>query len=175
MDFASGVAAAYNKKWAYNNTFSVQFIFAKYLKTKIGWTSADEKGLDIHIKGVSTPQFTNQAIETYIGDRWRVHNGRNELWKFTITFKDHNQLSLYRKFINTYNAQKIQYFDDIRMTVILLKDADYVSQADSILFTFNDVMIDSVGQVQFSNESDTQIVEFDVEFKCLSPVIGAPT
>jgi hypothetical protein len=171
MNFAEGVDKAYKIKWAYVNTFQVQFLFSELMKENVGWTPDDEDGLNINIKGISTPQYTNQPIEVYVGDQWKIHNGRNELWKFTISFRDQDQLTLYRKFVKSYNWQKTAYFDQCKMDITLWKDADYQDEGDEILFVFNNVMIESVGQVQFSNETEAQIAEFDVEFKCTTPLI----
>jgi len=171
MDFAKGLEKAYSTKWSYINTFRVQFLFSDFIRSSVGWTPEEEDGLTINIKSISTPQYTNQAIESYVGDRWKIHNGRNELWKFTISFRDQDQMTLYRKFIKSYNWQKTSYFDDIKMQVTLFKDGDYHGENERVLFHFDEVMIESVGQVQFSNETESQIAEFDVEFKTSAPFI----
>jgi len=172
MDFRTGLERAYNTKWSYINTFTVEFLFTNYMQQHAKWSPDDAKGLNIHIKSISTPQFTNQPIESYIGDKWYVHNGRNEMWRFTISFRDHDSLNLYRKFITMYNYQKDAYFNQIKTGIKLYKDPDYAGEKSYLLFDFEESMIESVGQVQFSNETEAQIAEFDVEFKCINPIVG---
>jgi len=172
MDFKTGLERAYNTKWSYINTFTVEFHFGDYISKKAQWTLDELRNINLHIKNISTPQYTNQPIEAYIGDKWYTHNGRNEMWRFTISFRDHDNLKLYRKFLTMYNYQKDAYFDDIKTGIKLYKDADYAGQKAALLFDFSESMISSVGQVQFSNETEAQIAEFDVEFKCVQPIVG---
>ena len=53
------------------------------------------------------------------------------------------------------------FLDVFRVKVI--KKADYLNESDIVIATFEKCLIDSVSQVQFSNETEAQIVEFDVE------------
>jgi len=179
MNFKEGLQRAYNTKWTYINTFTVQFDWGPAAKAA-GFTEEDRLGLNINIKNCNTPQYTNQSIEVYTGDRWFIHNGRNEMWKFTMTFRDHDQLSIYRKFVKLYAWQKTDYFDNVKNTIILYKDSDYIGQPQSPVFEFHDVMIESIGSLSFSNETEAQIAEFDVQFKTSYPEVdpfenpGAP-
>ena len=172
MDFRTGLARAYDTKWSYINTFTVEFLFTDYITKEAKWTQEDIQNINIHIKSISTPTYTNQPIEAYIGDKWHIQNGRNEMWRFTISFRDSDKLRLYRKFLLMYQAQKDNYFDDVKTGIKLYKDADYADENSSLVFDFAESMVESVSQVQFSNETEAQIAEFDVEFKCVSPVIG---
>lgn len=169
MSFADELQKAYDTKWAFVNTFRVQFHFSDKMKKLGVWSLKDETDMNIFIKSINTPQYTNSPIEVYIGDQWRIHNGRNEMYRFTISFRDKDQLYLYKKFIQTYNYQRTEYFNDIKMTIQLFKDGDYYGEKEKLITTYNDVMIESISQIQFSNETEAQIAEFDVEFKCTKP------
>ena len=171
MDFSKGLKRAYDIKWSYVNTFTVQMQFEENIAKFIGWSTADEKDVNLNIININTPQLTNNPVEMYIGDRWKIHNGRDEIYNFSITFRDQDQLALYRKFVKAYFYQKSHYFDDIKMTITLYKDADYMTEVDRKIFNFEDVMISSVSQIQFNNTTEAQIAEFDVEFKCAYPLI----
>ena len=172
MDFRAGLSRAYNTKWSYINTFTVEFLFSDSMIALANWSQDEIRDINIHIKSISTPPYTNQPIEAYIGDKWYSHNGRNEMWRFTVSFRDSDKLRLYRKFLTMYMEQKDNYFDEVKTGVKLYKDADYADEGSSLVFDFADSMIESVSQVQFSNETEAQIAEFDVEFKCVNPVIG---
>jgi len=170
MNFADVVSKAYDTKWSYINTFGIQFHFSQYTIREAQWTEEEIKNLEMCVKNINTPQFTNTPIEGFVADMWKIHNGRNELFKFNITFRDYNQMSLYRRFVRTYNTQKMAYFDECAMTITLSKDNDY-GGTDKILFNLEDTMIEAIGQLQFSNETEAQIAEFDVNFKCKNPII----
>ena len=59
--------------------------------------------------------------------------------------------------------KKTTYPEDSYLTVKVIKKADYLNESDIVIATFEKCLIDSVSQVQFSNETEAQIVEFDVE------------
>jgi len=172
MKFADGLIKAYETKWSYINTFSVQFTWSDEVKNMIGWTSGDDYNINLNIINIDTPEFTNQNIEAYIGDRWVIHNGRDELYRFSMTFRDQDQLKYYKMFTTVYLLQKSSYFDDVKSVITLNKDADYIGEMDNTIFQFNDVMIDAVSQLQFNNTTEAQIAEFSVTFKCSSPELN---
>ncbi len=171
MDFSKAISKAYETKWSYINTFTVHMYFEPKIAEFIGWSQSDETDINLNIISINTPQLTNSPVEMYVGDRWKIHNGRDELYKFSITFRDQNQLDLYKKFTKAYFYQKTHYFDDIKMTISLYKDADYVDEVSSKIYSFEETMIDSISQIDFNNTTEAQIAEFTVEFKCAYPLI----
>ena len=174
MEFAKGLLQAYDKKWSYVNTFTVQFQLGPLTKRLYPDTAnLEREEINLNIISVDTPQFTNQNIEVYIGDQWKIHNGRDEMYRFSITFRDEAQMSLYKQFVKMYQLQKTAYFDQIKMTITIYKDADYHNETNKIVFNLTESMIDSVSQVQFNTTSENQIAEFTVQFKCTTPIVGA--
>lgn len=173
MDFAKGLTRAYETKWAYVNTFTVDISFADNIASAIGWTTEYKRNINLNIISIDTPQFSNQPIEVYVGDRWKMHNGRDELYRFSITFRDQDQLTLYRKFVKAYLMQRTEYFDHTKAQILLIKDNDYIisETGGQNLFDFQDVLIDNVSQIQFNNTTETQIAEFTVQFKCALPIL----
>jgi hypothetical protein len=173
MDFAKGLLKAYETKWSFINTFTVQIQFPNQIKQFIKWTNEDERGVNINIVSIDTPQFSNAPIESFIGDRWVMHNGRDEMYRFSITFRDQDQMSLYKKFVSAYLMQRQKYLDEAVMTITLWKDADYLDDDLPLkpLFNYENVLIDSVSQVQFNNTTENQIAEFTLQFKTTTPII----
>jgi hypothetical protein len=172
MDLAKGLLKAYETKWSYVNSFRTHIQFAGPIKRAIGWTNADEENINLNIVSIDTPQFSNQSIEVFVADRWKVHSGRDELYRFSITFRDQDQMKYYKKFVTAYFLQKRDYFDNVKMNISLYKDADYWGEKEKKLYEFENTMIESVSQLQFSNNTEAQIAEFTVQFKCTTPKLS---
>jgi hypothetical protein len=165
MKLFEGIEYAYNRKWSMANTFTVQLHLGSFLTDTVGKFEDD---LNISVVSFTTPDFNNTPIEAYIANKWIIANGRDELKRFSITFKDHSQMALYRKFLQIYEYTKERYFDDVAMTVILLKDADYYNEYDLPIINFDDTIIESVSNLALSNDTEAQIAEFTVSFKCVT-------
>ena len=171
MKLKDGITKAYETHWSMINTFSVNFNFGRNLNMQRLLKTKFDDSLNLHIVSLSTPDFQNTPIETFVGNRWRIHNGRDELYKFSITFRDKDQMWIYKSFYNLYRETKEQYFDNCSFNVTIYKDADYYSESDKKFMELNGTIIESLSNLQFSNDTQNQIAEFTVNFKCISPNI----
>lgn len=157
------------------NTFSVQIDIDPRLevlvKQKLNLSGEKVFGsdLDIHVVKMSTPEFNNQGIESFVANKWRIHNGYDQLYRFTMTFRDHENLALYKRFYEIYEESKHNYFDIVSFKITLRKEADWHGQSDEPFFEYEGTMIEALGSVTFDNTNESQVVEFDVNFKCVSP------
>ena len=169
MNLKDGITKAYETHWSMINTFTVNFNFPwnmeRLLKVKF------DDSLNLNIISVTTPDFTNTSIETFIGNKWRTQNGRDELYRFSIRFRDKNQMKLYKSFFDLYRETKEQYFDNCSFKVIIYKDADYYNESNRKFMELNGTIIESLSNLEFSNDTQNQIAEFTVNFKCVSPNI----
>lgn len=172
MRLQSAVREAYKRRWSYINNFEVylNWVGGSGSPASIaGFKSGQD--ISLNVKAISTPQFTNDAIEFYQCGSWRIQNGRPNIYTFNITFLDEDQLKLYRQFVVMFLAQQSMYFDDAKFTTTIVKCADYLNERDKTLFEFSDCLLSSVGAVNFSNETEAQIAEFEVEIKSITPLI----
>lgn len=171
MNFADGLRQAHYKKWAFINTFKVQFVFFDDdVKDDIDWYGfKDSDDINLHVISVDTPQMTNQPIEVFVANRWVIQNGRDELYRFSMTFRDSDNLSLYRSFVKLYQRTREDYFDHVKFTVLLTKEGDWHNQQDQVLYAFENSIVESVSQIQFNNATENQIAEFTVNFKTTFP------
>jgi len=172
MKLKDGITKAYETHWSMINTFTVEFQFGKNLNMKNLLKTKFDDSINLHIVSVDTPSFQNNPIETFIGNKWRIQNGRDELYKFSITFRDKDQMRLYKSFFNLYKETKEQYFDNCCFSVTIYKDADYYGEKDKKFMVLNGTIVESLSQLQFSNDTQNQIAEFTVGFKCVSPNIN---
>lgn len=168
VKLSEGIKEAYQRKWSMINTFTVQIILPPALIGKVG-VLGDE--LNLNIISVLTPDFTNDPIEAFIANKWFIHNGKDQLYRFSITFRDQDQMKLYRKFMTIYNFAKENYFDDIKMTIIIMKDGDWDNEYDKSLMTLDGALVEGVSNLSFSNDTENQIAEFTVNFKCNAPYV----
>lgn len=165
---ADAINDAYNRRWSMINTFTAEIHLPSYLRSKVG--SFDED-INLNIVSVTTPDFTNDPIEVFVANRWVIQNGKDSLYRFTITFRDHDQMSLYKKFMRIYNLTKENYFDDIKMNIVINKDPDWANESDKKFMHLWGVLVEGVSNLSFSNDTENQIAEFTVSFKCNSPVV----
>lgn len=163
MKLSDGIQEAYNRKWAMINTFTVQMFLPDTLEAIVGRIG---ENINLNIISMQTPDFTNDPIESYIANKWFIQNGKDELYRFTMTFRDQDQLSLYKKFMFIYNFSKENYFDDVAMSINIIKDADWGSEVDKKFLGLEGVLIEAISNVSFSNDTESQIAEFTVSFKC---------
>ena len=169
MNLKDGITKAYETHWSMVNTFTVEFNFPIYLERFLKVRFDDS--INLCIKSVNTPDFQNSPIEAFVGNKWRIQNGRDELYKFSITFRDKDQMRLYKSFYDIYKETREQYFDNCSFDVIIYKDADYYDETDKKFMALNGTIIESLSQLQFSNDTQNQIAEFTVNFKCIAPNI----
>lgn len=172
MKLSEGIQKTLNTKWSFINTFDVQFVFNDDIKEITKWVDdTDGKNLNLHIINIDTPEFTNQAMEAFIGNRFVIQNGRDELYRITITFRDSDNFNYYRKFVKLYQATRENYFDSIKFTIIISKDADWYGQIDQTLFSLEDCIMENVSKLNFSNATENQIGEFSITIKVVKPVL----
>lgn len=168
MKLADAVTLAYQRQWSMINTFSVEIHMPPKLEIEVGQITKDH---NINIVSVQTPDFTNDPIETFIANKWFIQNGKDTLYRFSITFRDYNQMYLYSKFMQIYNLTKENYFDDVALTIILYKDSDWLNEYDRPFMVFYGTLVEGVSNLSFSNDTEAQIAEFTVNFKCNQPVV----
>ena len=175
MILAKGIQQAYETEWSMANTFTIAMtipervlfnLFEHGLESDFKFEFSDQ--LNLHIVSISTPDFTNDPIEAYVANKWRINNGKDSVKQFSITFRDHNQMSLYRKFLHLYDVTKESYFDDVAMTINLNKDPDWFNESFLPFMEFNGVIVMAVSNLALSNITESEIAEFTVTFKCVS-------
>ncbi|UOK16786.1 hypothetical protein [Vibrio phage phiKT1024] len=169
MKISDGIKQAYDRQWSMINTFTVQINTPPAVQSEVGTFTDD---INLNIISVSTPDFVNDPIEAFIANRWFIHNGKDQLYRFSITFRDQNQMSLYRSFLKIYNMSKTNYFDDVAMSIIISKDADWFNESDKILMELGGTMIEGISNLDFSNDTENQIAEFTISFKSTTPIIN---
>jgi hypothetical protein len=169
MKLSDGIKKAYDTQWSMVNTFTVQIDVPLFFVDEDIDFFGDE--LNLNVISVQTPDFTNDPIEVYIANKWVIQNGKDALYRFSITFRDQDQMSLYKKFMKMYELTKDSYFDEVAMTIHIRKDADWSNEEEKPLMKFEGVLIEAVSNLALSNDTENQIAEFTVNFKSNSPYV----
>lgn len=166
MKLSEAVSLAYQRKWSTSNNFTVQIILKGAVVSSVGQFGED---INLSIVSIKTPDISNSGIEAYVANMWRIHNGRDNLYTFSITFRDYDQMSLYHKFQNMYRISKEAYYNDAAIDVVLYKDPDWHDESTREIIRLEDSIIAAVSNLDFNNTSEAAVAEFTVEFKCVNP------
>ena len=184
-----------NKNWTRINNFFIDIFFEPGTKSTIknegqsvkansygpidfarmcGWNQISKDDLNAALIGVTTPEYQNALINEYVSYEWRYHQGRDQLYRFTMIFRDFDQMTLYNTFRTLYTKSKEQYFDKIKMNIKVYLDSDFGVESMPI-FQTSEAIIESMSQLQFSNNTENQIAEFSINFVCNTVVVGGET
>ncbi len=113
----------------------------------------------------STPQYTNNTINKYVGFEFRYHQGRDELYRFTLTFRDFDSMTLFNTFRKAYYLTKDNYINHSFFDIKLIPSEDF-GVKERPLFQTSTAIIENLSQLQFSHNTENQIAEFSVSFMC---------
>lgn len=143
----------------------------------LAWNDKDNERLSLHLIDLTLPQLTYSLISSYNGKRYSHHTGRPAEYKFNMKFRDSNQLEFYRLFCTQFREQDYRYFDDVYFDVFVSKDSDYgdginigkqtnvdYTKQSSPLMSLKRCLIESISQLNFSNNTQNQHIEFSVDF-----------
>lgn len=159
------IQKAYKKNWTLTSNFNVKILQSmdSVFKDLAFMKMADE--INMHIVNVSLPDITGHSLENWQVDRYRIQIGNDQTYRFTIDFIDHNNLELWRSFLDAYMLSRDNYFDVCKLEILIYKEDDYEPDANSIpLIGFSECMIESVGKVSLSNEN-VEMSKFIISFK----------
>lgn len=171
MNLSQGITKAYETKWCFANSFTVKFTFNEYTPYMRELESDD---INVNILSITTPEFSNSPVELWIGNRWRIQNGRANLYRYSITFKDKDQMKLYRLWNALYSESGHQYFDAVSFTTNIFKDKDWLNeeQSETPLISLGQSIVESISQLTFNNDIQNQIAEFTVQIRCVAPLVN---
>lgn len=169
MTLSTAITKAYELKWSFVNSFHVEFDFKPDKFGKMPFFQFTQDDLNMTIVSLNTPELSNSPIDVWIADRWRTQNARDNLYRFSITFRDVSQMILYTEWTKMYMNTRNQYFDNQCMKITVTKDADWVSQGPRKIMELDNTIIESISQISFSNNTQNEIAEFTVNFRCTKP------
>ena len=168
MKLNDAINIAQSTHWTKINNFYIEiYINNESFAKKCKWKATPEfrDKLNTALISCTTPTYTNAQVEAYTAYQWRFAQGHDEAYKFTLTFRDFNQMELYNTFRALYTRGREEYFDTISMSVLLWLDEDHDVAAVPVFYT-NSAIIESISTLNFSHNTKNQIAEFSVELRC---------
>ena len=156
-------------RWTFTNNFNVQFLFDgnNKLAKRYGLDGLD---INLYVKDCKIPQIgTSNLIEKFTLDRPRIAMGAWECTTFDFTFKDFDNLDLYKRFVAYVAGERYTYFDQYKFKIKVLKLGDhYGDEPEKHVLTLDNCYITTVSQITFSNDTEAQVLEFGVQIKSAS-------
>lgn len=156
-------------RWTFTNNFNVQFLFDgnNKLAKRYGLDGLD---INLYVKECKIPQIgTSNLIEKFTLDRPRIAMGAWECTTFDFTFKDFDNLDLYKRFVAYVAGERYTYFDQYKFKIKVLKLGDhYGDEPEKHVLTLDNCYITTVSQITFSNDTEAQVLEFGVQIKSAS-------
>lgn len=156
-------------RWTFTNNFNVQFLFDgnNKLAKRYGLDGLD---INLYVKECKIPQIgTSSLIEKFTLDRPRIAMGAWECTTFDFTFKDFDNLDLYKRFVAYVAGERYTYFDQYKFKIKVMKLGDhYGDESEKHVLTLDNCYITTVSQITFSNDNEAQVLEFGVQIKSAS-------
>lgn len=181
MNLEQMITVAYNTKWTKINDFSINFNInssaaagkeanGNNLMNIFSNIGIDEVMLNLALISCEVPPLNIQSHETYLGGRWFYTNGKPDMAKVTLTFRDYNELKIYTTFAKIFENSLGQFTDQHKMSLQVFLDSD---EGRKQVFQFNDAIIENVSQLSFSNTTENQIAEFSVTIRGIRQTINS--
>lgn len=122
----------------------------------------------------TTANITSQPIEEWIGGAWVYTNGRPELLQLELTFRDNENMEIYRSFTRLYKLLRNKFPDEIKWSIHLLSTTTEVNNQgketkDKQYYTSvceqRNAILTSISQVSYAKDNPDSFATFTVTFK----------
>jgi hypothetical protein len=162
MNLDKMVKLAYDTQWTKVNHFTIDMHIEQ--EAYSGLLPLDiQPMLNLALTSCTAPALSVTPMENYLGGKWFYANGHPEMAKITLTFRDYDHMTLYKMFTTIYEFSISTYASDLFMTLHISTDR---SEGDPLKFmTFNNMLIEQISEVSFSNSTENQIAEFSITLK----------
>lgn len=164
----SNIVNTINKvKWSKTCEFTVVILPNNDgFKNLIRWGNPSEMqtSIDITLKDIVLPQYTASMNEELVAGEWHFSRAFNEVFVTTMTFRDFENASVYRRFVNAFIMSEGNYSDNTSFSIEVYLDEEKSIQVMGI----SDAQISSVSSLNLSQDN-SEILEFTVEFRSNTP------
>jgi hypothetical protein len=145
-------------KWSWTDDFEFFFYNNKVQLQNTPVRPDDMWDMCVTNIDTSDAGSTNNAVVQ--AGKYRLTTQMYGTFSVTVTFRDIYGMELKNYFWKIWQEQQTAYFDEIKSTI-------KIGLQGELFFESDECLIDNISQSQIDN-SNTQIVEFSVQFICSS-------
>lgn len=167
LSLAEATRLSYSQDWTRVSNFGVNlYPMNEQFQSLVSWTDRQsvQQMIDLCVVSIDVPQYQSEIITELIGGKYRIVNALPEVFQLSITFRDLNQAGLYRKFAKALALSYNNYHDACIFYLGVYLDANDGGSPLLVMET-SDAYITSVSQIQLSNSTESEVMEFTVEFQ----------
>jgi len=117
-----------------------------------------EDAISSAIISVDIPELTAAESDVVAGGERRMNVRMQELFRFSLRFRDRDALKLRRYFEKIWMAQQYEYFETIKSSI-------EIKNKGVLIFGTFDAMITGISSITFDNNT-TAIAEFTLQMVC---------
>ena len=126
----------------------------------------DADTLTMCCTSVGLAEVNSSPVEDWVGEEWRFAIGRLEQYNISITFKDYNNFTLYKKFAKGMQDFSRKYPDDQKFNVEIYTTDSFQISSFVKAVDFKDCLLVSVSGAALDNSAVATVAEFTVTMKC---------
>lgn len=181
MNLSDAVSRIYRRDWSYTNTFFVKIDLTgdAFVKNKLKFPD----DIDINVVSISMPDLNTEPIDAWTINHNRFVHGAEQEISITVRFIDYDNMHLWRQFAKIYDLSKSSYPKALWLDLSVYKSADSLASSvvstdlvpNQHIITYKDCTVRSIGNIDFNNESDAQVAQFNVMFIARSYSLTQPT
>ena len=149
-----------SKNWTLTDNFTIQ------IDNDIQGNRITQEDWNISTISVSLPELSAGESEAILGGEYRLNSKIQDLFRFTITFRDYDQLKIRSYFENKFILQQLEYPDAISTNIRIDYVEDY-GKSEGIKIFETSALITNISGTTFNN-SESNIQEFTVSFSSTS-------
>lgn len=131
-----------------------------------GQTDDTQKSIDISLKNITIPQFSARFEEILTAGKWHFARGADPVFQIDMTFRDFNNGTMYRRFINAFEKSGTNYSKRCYFRIEAFLNN---TERNILVMGTNEALVSDVSQLNLAQDN-SEILEFSVSFKCNRPV-----
>ena len=158
ISLPTAISAIINTNWTRINDYYAMFVFPTGRSIK----QISDDRINFALKSLTVPAYTQSSIEVYTGGDWMIANGHPDLAKIECTFRDFDDFTLYKGFVDLFEYTLANY-KDLSYSSLSVGIGDLKN--NTIIHNFDQLLIENVSQLNFDNSTEDQIAEFSVTFR----------
>ena len=151
-------------RWQDASKFRIQLIASGRAASNV-ISKMDPHILTTTILSIQLPEMNITPVEEWIAEEWRFTTGRIEHYQIQISFRDYDNLTIYKLWSYAIQEFSTLYPDDQKFDVLIQTATDYrINEFENVIL-FKNCMIVSVSGPSLDHSANQSIAECTVSLK----------